>query len=175
MILPTTELQLPALRAAFSAANGALGTAIASFTVTATQLGGFFAQPFRIPEDYDRSREGRLYAFLGNLAVIGPAAGNVVLDTVRSTAAPNASPVDAAVSVVQAIPALWPASQWLQVEIGTPAAPFLPPNSLPQLGIIGIRLLRNGPAVADTWASTINVIAFLLLRYHRLCLHCTLC
>jgi len=175
LILPTTELQLPFVRSFSSAANSAIGNAIAALSVTGLLLGGEYFEPFRVPEDYDRSREGRLYAFIGNGVGVGPAAGNVQLDVLMGRAAVGAIPAETTTTLVQAIPAAWPASSWLQVEIGTPVAPFVAPGLFTQLGLVGLRLARNGPAAADTWTGTLLLAQFILLRYHRLCLHCGCC
>jgi hypothetical protein len=175
LILPTTELQLPYVRSYSSAGSAAIGNAIAALSVTGTVIGGQYLEPFRVPEDYDRTREGRLYAFIGNGAATGPAAGNVELNTLMGEAAPAGVPTETTVYTIQAIPATWPASSWMQVEIGTKPDPFLPPATLAQLGLIGIRLSRNGPSANDTWTGTLLIAQFVVLRYHRLCLHCCHC
>ena len=175
MLQPSTELQLPALRAFSSASNNAIGNAIAALSVTPTQLGGFYAQPFRVPVDFDRSREARLFASIACNTAQPQAAGNVQLDALRGIAAAGLAPVEATITVVQAIPAAWPFANWLQVELGTPAAPFIPPSTIAPNAILGFRLARNGPATADTWTGALNLMINLILRYHRLCQFCDTC
>jgi hypothetical protein len=175
MILPDTELQLPAVRIFAAATNALIGNATQTFNVTAAALGGFYAQPFRLPENYDRSREGRLYAFIANGAGVGPAAGNVQLEATRGISTGGTAPVDTVLTTLAAIPAAWPVNNWIYLELGSALLPFYPAASLPQFALCGIRLSRNGPAAADTWASTLGLVANLVLRYHRLCLQCTPC
>jgi len=175
LILPTTELQLPLVRIFSSGGSNLLGTGIPTVSVTAALLGGFFAQPFRVPEDYDRTREGRLYVVITNANAVGPAAGNVQLETVRGIAGGGIAPTDVTFTTVQAIPAAWPANAWIQLEVGSAAAPFIPGGTLSQFGLVGIRPARNGPAAGDTWGATLSLFTTVILRYHRLCLHCCGC
>src|SRR3989304_5080085 len=89
------------------------------------------------------------------------------LPALRGLAAAGLAPVEATITVVQAIPAAWPFANWLQVELGTPAAPFIPPSTIAPNAILGFRLARNGPAAADTWTGALNLMINLILRYHR--------
>jgi hypothetical protein len=86
-------------------------------------------------------------------------------------AAVGGIPTESTTTQLQAIPAAWPASSWLEVEIGSAAAPFIAAGLLGLRGLVGLRLTRNGPAAADTWTGTLLLAQFVLLRYHRLCLH----
>jgi hypothetical protein len=175
MLLPSTELQLPFVRTIGSTTLNALGVAIPTLAVGPAQLGGFFAQPFIVPVDYDRTRAGRLFATITNANAAGPAAGNVVLDVTRTRASGGLAPTDTVVSRTQAIVATWAANNWMEVEIGSSGSPFFPASLFNQGDVIGIRMVRNGPVAGDTWAGTLSLVTNLRLRYSRLCQHCDGC
>ena len=174
MLLPSTELQLPALRLYASATSGAIGTALATVNVTGTQFGGFFTQPIQTPVDFDRSREARLFLLIASNTAAQPA-GNVRLDTVFTWCDDASAPLDQLNFQVVAIPLNYPVGRSLQVEIGSAAAPFLPGGILTPNSSFGLRVARSGSHGTDTWTGTLAIAMTARLRYHRLCQFCDGC
>lgn len=172
MSLPSTEVQLGFNRL-FGAVNaGALAQYIPTMGVIGTGLGGFYAQPFRLPLDFDRSRVALLFGYIATVNAPVALGGNVKLDLGIAIAAPNSTATFALTSQLVAIPAAWPTNSWMPMELTVAGGPALPASSLTQSSVLGFRLARDGPAPGDVWTGTLQLITLLVLRYSRLCQFC---
>jgi len=167
--MPTIKHQLGFGRLYGTTALGGLGQAIPSLTMTAAQLGGFFANPILPPYNMDRSRDARLWLTIFSTANPGPAAGNVQLDVGLTLARPGIAVVDAVHSLVQAVPAAWAGSQRIVVEVLNAGGPLIPGRTLERDTLIGLRFARNGPAVADTWTGSLGLVTAAWLEYSEDC------
>jgi hypothetical protein len=170
-MLPTSELWLPFVRTFGTSGSTLLGLAQTALSITQAALGGFYTAPWNVPDTYDRTREGEGYVYIGTSG-LGGAAGNVVLQCVKTISPFQSPPVDVTFSQVVAIPAAWPAGSWLEVLLRNGTAEVLPAGSIPSRGNVGIRVARDGPNVLDTWASSLLILQFVKLRYHAECRQC---
>jgi len=174
-MMPSTELQLAFDRAYAGTSLNTLGTALTGFSVTSSQLGGMFLEPIAVPRDYDRSRDGRLYITLANVGIVGPATGDVVLQSTRTLAPPPGPSVNVTVEQVFTPPANWDAQNWQQVELLNAGGPWLPAGTIADQSILGIRVARDGGDVLDTWNASLFFADFVRLTYNRLCRFCDGC
>lgn len=171
LLKPSYELELSGLRSYGSVSSGLIGTAILAGTVPSNFLGGWLFEPVFTPLDFARDMPARLYTVLAP-ANTGWVAGDVQIDVVLGYITDGVGPTDATSSYIFTIPASHPISQPFFLELGSEAAPFIPAYTLPPNSMFGIRLVRNGPAAADTWLGSLNVAQTCRLRYSKLCQFC---
>ena len=172
MLLPSTEMQLPAVAPSGTTLNSALRFYLFAYGITQNALGGFYTQPWTIPVDFDRSREARLYGIVGTATAQALPAGNITMVAQRTSIAPGGVPSDLGINTIYTVPANWPAGAWTELEYLNAGAPYFPAGTLAPNSIVGLRHLRAGNLPGDTWTGTLALPLFLRVRYHRLCQFC---
>lgn len=138
-------------------------------TANATTTGGFWAQSFHVPRDFDRDRDAFIVITLIKAAGLAPiTALNVLIRTEISITDPSFTVVPLTFDNVITIPASWQAGSWLTFLAGNPN-PTFPAHSLPDQAILGYKIRRFGADPLDTYTIGIGFLTTTALRYNRLC------
>jgi hypothetical protein len=161
----TRFLSSPLARAYFAGANSLIGAAVNAIRCAPTTLGGFYAAPFHVPQDLDPAKAAFVYIVVaptGNSLINGQVVQLQLATTVIDP------PVTTDLSVLTlnwAVPNNWLTSQPQSIFLDNGTGVTFNPGELPQETTIGMRISRNGPAAADTFAQSLEIAALLILNY----------
>jgi len=167
---------LPGIRAAgvATAAQFSAGTglAISGWSVSASNAGGFYTAPIKLPSDYDVTRPGYLYNFLRN-SIASAAAGLAFhLEQRISFGQPTAAMARLDIDIDVAVPNPWAAGDTMDLLFDSDVAPVgysIPAHSLDPEDWIGVRVFRDPANANDTYPNAINFASAVLLEYHPRC------
>lgn len=175
MLLPSTEVQLPALRASGPVGNVLMANSAPAYSVLTSSDAGFLTQPVDLPRNYDRSRPGYLYARISAPAGGGGVQVPCVLRTRASILTASAPPVELDAPTTFTPPLLWPPAQPELIELLPVAGPgYFNAGVFPPNAAFGIHFIRWGTNPLDLYG-TIYMLLSLTLRYSALCHECCPC
>lgn len=156
--------------------SGGVASSLGFFTdavsVGSATIGGFFAQPLKLPVDFDRSRPAGVIVTLFNPSAAVTPGGDVFLVLAHTISTPTSAAVNSVTKYVVPIPNLHPTMLPIYVDVTPAALPLFPARTLPLLATLGLRIARLGGDRLDTWAGTLGLVAHLTLWYNRLCTEC---
>jgi hypothetical protein len=162
-------LSFPFVRTHASVTLSLIGTVVAALRSAATQLGGFYAGPLELPRNFDNSYPADLYLTINTAAnsLINGQVVRFVLDWTRITAA--AAIVNVNFTFNWTVPNGWLTTQPQRVLLDNGSGHTFNAHAFTQLDLLGIRIARDGPNAADTYAQATDLALTLDLRYTSLC------
>ncbi len=156
---------IPGTRFFGTAANSAIGLALIAVRTTPTLLGGFFCSPVKIPQDADPAKPSNVTILL-NTAANSLVNGQVVQLQLQTTII--VPPVITELPVLTAnfaVPNGWLITQPQLVTFNNGNGRTYNPGQIPANARIGIRVTRNGPAAADTYAQSTDLAQYVTFTY----------
>lgn len=164
-------ITLPVLyeRSYGSVVAGTFGTATPALTVTASQLGGWYAHSLRGPVDMDLSRPARLWLNYLNQTAGAIAAGIVLIRVSQTIGQVDGYAVETTNDTYLDIPANLEKNVLRLTELTADGDPFFPARSLDRDDSVGLRIVRVGNSDEDTWPATIAMLTTLWITYHQNC------
>lgn len=167
--MPIRRLDLHRERDYGSVVAATLGTALPSLTVTASQLGGFFAAAFRPPLDMDHSRVARLFVGLYCPSGAPVATADVELVHVVTTAGDGTLAGNTTYTDLRSCPGNWTLNELAYVELFNAGEPAFAAHYFNPLFLYGIRIVRNGPSASDTYARSTSFTTTPWIEYSENC------
>lgn len=145
------------------------------FSIAHTAQGGYFTEPWYLPEDVDVSRPISLYQRIKNPIDIGVPAKVVALQFSVSRLNLAVTPVTDTIDVDFPTPANWPTDADADILIdptGAPVGVTIPGHTLTPGAILGVRCRRNSLVAQDTYDSPVYMLSALRAVYYKRCQFC---
>jgi len=157
------------IRSFGSVTLSALGSYLAAYAVGANNIGGQYLEPFRLPNCFDVSYPASLYIrILTATGTIVPS-GQILLTTAWTRVLAAATIVDATFNYLWTPPAVWPANQPIRLLLDNGSGHTFDAHAFKSDDLIGIRHVRNGVSVLDTFLYTTITALALELHYTSRC------
>jgi hypothetical protein len=149
-----------------------LGIGINIFSIGHTAQGGYFTDPFYVPDDADLSRPMSLYQRIRNPVDIGATAKVIAFQFSLSRVNLGVPAATETIDVDFPVPANWPVDADADILLDPTGAPLgvtIPGGTLERGAILGVRCRRNSLVAQDTYDSIVYMLAALRLTYYRRC------
>lgn len=152
-------------RAFGSTALALIGTTVNALRSTPTLLGGVALNPFRLPQDFDPRRPVSLFCMINTAANSAVNGQQLQFQLTTTIITPGVITELGTLTFNWPVPNGWLTTQPQIFFIDNGNGVTYDPNTFPATGRVGVRLVRNGPAVLDTYAQSTDLATYLTFLY----------
>jgi hypothetical protein len=162
---PIRRIIIPTARTFGSVSNSAIGQYIVALSIQPTLLGGNYLTPILVPDDMDVTKPCKFKV------LISPAAnattnGQVIRFSLAEThVADGGTRTETTLDYDWSVPDNWATTNNNLVTIDSGGGSTYAGNTFQHGQLLGIRIVRNGPASQDTFDKSVNIAENALFEY----------
>lgn len=170
--MSSAQISLSRGRSYGSVTDTAIADCILTTSVLATQNGGMYLYPFRIPTCLDVARPVNLDFYASHFTIAGSDAGDILFRLRTSTVLDGQTAVTVDTDFLWTPTLPWPAGEVRRLRFPGPVTDTWESGYFNQSQVVGLRLSRQGSDPLDTFGKAMETNYTLELTYMSRCFDC---